>query len=217
MNHQKSFFTFIHQAVVMTVSLLVLCGLIYPVILSVLSAVIFPEQAQGSMVEQDGKVVGMTYVGQEFTEDYFMKGRPSAYHYNIYMKDKDGNQLYNDGTEFLGLSSGSNNYAASNPALEERVKQDINIFLEKNPTISLEEIPTDLMTASASGLDPHISPAAAAIQIPGLAEASGLSQNELKEIVRQNTQGRLAGVFGEPIVNVLGVNCAIADAMKETK
>lgn len=213
MNRKNSFFAYARQALVMTLSLLLLCGLAYPVLLSAISAVIFPEQAKGSIIEQDGKAVGATFVGQEFTEDYFMKGRPSAYHYNTYTEDKDGNQFYNDGTEYAGLSSGSNNYAPSNPALAERVEADIDAFLKKNPTISREDIPTDLMTASGSGLDPHISPDATMIQIPAIAKSSGLSQDELREIVRQNTTGRLAGVFGEPVVNVLGVNCDIKAAM----
>src|SRR5699024_684800 len=109
----------------------------------------------------------------EFTEDYYMWSRPSAYHYNVYAEGKDGGQYYNDGTEFLGIGSGCNNYASTNPALIERVKADIEEFLEKNPTVKGEDIPTDLLTASGSGLDPHISPASAEIQIPRIAEASG--------------------------------------------
>lgn len=213
MNSKKSFFAYARQAIVTTLSLLLLCGLAYPVLLSALSVVIFPDQAKGSLIEQDGKAVGATFVGQEFTKDYFMKGRPSAYHYNTYTEDQDGNQFYNDGTEYAGLSSGSNNYAPSNPALAERVENDIDTFLKNNPTVKREDIPTDLMTASGSGLDPHISPDSAMIQIPAIAKASGLSQNELEEIVRENTKGRLWGIFGEPTVNVLGVNCDIKAAM----
>ena len=103
----------IRQAVLVTLVLLLLCGFLFPVVLSGLSAVIFPHQATGSLIEVDGKTVGAEYVGQEFTEPYFMKGRPSAYHYNTYYEDAEGNQFYNDGSEFAGLSSGSNNYAAS--------------------------------------------------------------------------------------------------------
>ena len=131
-----------------------------------LSALIFPSQAQGTLVMADGVAVGAKNVGQEFTEDYFMWSRPSAYHYNTYYEeDTDGDgqveQYYNDGSAFAGLSSGSNNSAPSNPALAERVEADIAAFLEKNPGVSREDIPTDLMTASGSGLDPHISPASA--------------------------------------------------------
>ena len=146
----------------------------------------------------DGKAVGAKLVGQEFTEAYFMKGRPSAYHYNTYYTDEQGSRFYNDGSEFAGLGSGSNNYAPSNPALTQRVEADI---------------PADLMTASGSGLDPHISPAAAQVQLPAIAEASGLSPERLAQIVADNTEEKLLGVFGEETVNVLGVNLDIALAM----
>lgn len=216
MNESEKKGTFLHnvrQSVLVTLVLLVLCGLGFPVVLSGLSAVIFPSQAKGSLVEVNGEAVGANYVGQEFTEDYFMKGRPSAYHYNTYYEDEEGNQFYNDGSDFAGLSSGSSNYAPSNPALAERVEADIAAFLEANPGVAREDIPADLMTASGSGLDPHISPEAAAIQIPALAEASGLSEETLEQIVADNTTGKLLGVFGEETVNVLGVNLGIAQAM----
>ena len=196
----------IRQAFLVTVALLVLCGLVFPVLLSGLSALIFPSQAQGKNV------------GQEFTEDYFMWSRPSAYHYNTYYEeDTDGDgqveQYYNDGSAFAGLSSGSNNYAPSNPALAERVEADIAAFLEKNPGVSREDIPTDLMTASGSGLDPHISPASADVQVPRIVEASGLSDEQVRQIIADNTQDKTLGVFGEETVNVLGVNLDIALAM----
>lgn len=142
-----------------------------------------------------------------------MKCRPSAYHYNTYYEDEEGNRFYLDGSEFAGLASGSNNYAPSNPALTERVEADIQEFLAANPGVSREDIPADLMTASGSGLDPHISPQSAQIQIPALAEASGLSEDEIRQIVADNTTGKLLGVFGEETVNVLGVNLDIAKAM----
>ena len=216
MNQSNSKGTFLHnmrQSVLVTLVLLVLCGLVFPVALSGLSALIFPSQAKGSLVEVNGEAVGAKYVGQEFTEDYFMKGRPSAYHYNTYYEDAEGNRYYSDGSEFAGLASGSSNYAPSNPALAERVEADMAAFLEANPTVARVDIPADLMTASGSGLDPHISPEAAAIQIPALAEASGLSEETLEQIVADNTTGKLLGVFGEETVNVLGVNLEIAQAM----
>ena len=142
-----------------------------------------------------------------------MKGRPSAYHYNTYYEDAQGHRYYSDGSPFAGVSSGSNNYAPSNPALIERVKADIETFLAANPDVTREEIPTDLMTASGSGLDPHISPASAQIQIPAIAKASGLSEAALAQIVEDNTQGKLLGILGEDTVSVLGVNLDIAAAM----
>ena len=204
---KNPFFHGLRQSVVVTLLLMLLCGLLFPALLGGISAVLFPSQANGSLVYADGKAVGAATVGQDFTEPYFMKGRPSAYHYNTY------NQYYNDGSAFAGVSSGSNNYAASNPALTERVEADIQAFLAANPGVKREDIPADLMTASGSGLDPHISPAAARIQIPALAAASGLSEAELEQIVADNTEGRLLGIFGEETVNVLGVNLDIAKAM----
>ena len=203
----------IRQSVVVTLILLLLCGFVFPAVLSGLSAVIFPSQAKGSLVTADGEAVGAANVGQDFTEPYFMKCRPSAYHYNTYCEDEEGNLVYHDGSEFTGLASGSNNYAPSNPALTERVEADIEEFLTANPGVSREDIPADLMTASGSGLDPHVSPASAQVQIPALAEASGLSEEELEQIVADNTTGKLLGVFGEETVNVLGVNLDIAKAM----
>lgn len=203
----------LRQSLVVTLLLLLLCGFVFPVLLSGISAVIFPSQANGSLVYADGQAVGAAHVGQEFTEAYFMKYRPSAYHYNTYYEDENGNQYYNDGSEFAGVSSGSNNYAPSNPALTDRVEADIEAFLKANPDVKREDIPADLMTASGSGLDPHITPASARIQIPALAAASGLSEETLEQIVADHTEGKLLGIFGEETVNVLGVNLDIAKAM----
>ena len=170
----KSILHSARQTVGVTVILMLVCGLLFPCLLTGLSALIFPHQA-------DGNLLGKLY--------------------------------YNDGTEFPGIGSGSNNYAATNPALTERVEADIEAFLEKNPGVNREDIPTDLLTASGSGLDPHISPASAEIQIPRIAEASGLTEEEIEDIVSENTQGKVFGVFGEETVNVLKVNIEIAQRM----
>lgn len=201
------------QAVVVTVILMLICGLLFPLLLTGLSYLIFPAQAKGNLITVDGKTVGAEYVGQEFTEDYYMWSRPSAYHYNVYTEDQDGNQYYSDGTEFGGIASGSNNYAASNPELAKRVERDIENFLKKNPDVKREDNPTDLLTASGSGLDPHISPESAEIQIPRIVKASGLSEEEVRKIVNNNTEGKLFGIFGEETVNVLMVNIEIAQKM----
>ena len=211
--NKNAFFHGLRQSLAVTLILLLLCGFVFPVLLSGISTVIFPSQANGSLVYADGQAVGAANVGQDFTEPYFMKGRPSVYNYNTYYKDEQGNQYYNDGSAFAGLSSGSNNYAPSNPALTERVEADIEAFLEANPDVKREDIPADLMTASGSGLDPHITPESARIQIPALAAASGLSEEKLEQIVADNTEGKLLGIFGEETVNVLGVNLDIAKAM----
>ena len=209
----KNFLHNTKRAVLVTVVLMIICGLIYPLVLTGISKVIFPRQAEGSLIRVDGKVVGAETIGQEFTEDYYMWGRPSAYHYNTYTEDENGNLVYSDGTEFAGVSSGSNNYAPTNEALTERVENDMEKFLERNPEVKAEDIPTDLLTASGSGLDPHISPESAQIQIPRIAEASGLSEEKVEEIVSEHTEGKLLGVFGEDTVNVLMVNLDIAKEM----
>lgn len=209
----KEFLHGTRQAVLVTVVLMLICGLLFPCLLTGLSSVIFPHQAGGSLITVNGMAVGAEHVGQEFTQDCYMWSRPSAYHYNVYTESEDGRKYYNDGTEFGGLASGSNNYAPSNPALVERVEADMEAFLGKNPEIKREDIPTDLLTASGSGMDPHISPASAQIQLPRIAQASGLSEESLQEIVKRNTAGKLLGVFGEETVNVLKVNIEIAQAM----
>lgn len=210
---RNSFLCNVKQSITVTLILLVLCGFLFPVVLTGLSSLIFPKQAKGNLVMADNKVVGSTYVGQDFTKDYFMKGRPSAYNYNTYYEDENGDKFYNTGDEFAGLSSGSNNYAASNPALVERVENDIQNVLSNNPGLKREDIPADLVTASGSGLDPHISVKSAMVQLPAISKASKISEEDLKEIVKQNTTPKTLGVFGEEVVNVLGVNMDIAHEM----
>ena len=213
MKDSTSLRNYVRQAVTVTLALLLLCGFLFPVVLSGISAVVFPRQAKGSLIEINGQTVGAEHVGQEFTEDYFLWSRPSPYHYNVYVEDEEGNQYYKDGSEFAGLSSGSNNYAPSNPALTERVEADLASFLEKNPAVAAQEVPTDLLTASGSGLDPHISVASAEIQIPRIAAASGLTEEMIRQLIQENTEGKLLGIFGGEGVNVLKVNIGIAEAM----
>lgn len=194
-------------AIVVTLALLVICGLAYPLALTGISQVLFPHQANGSIIEVDGKAVGAEFVGQDFTDPRFMKCRPSAVGYNTYTEEDKASGAYG------GVSSGSKNYAATNPDLVKRVEEDIASFLEANPNVKKEDIPTDLLTASGSGLDPHVSPASAAVQIPQLAVNSGLSVEALEKIVAENTTGKVLGVFGEVTVNVLAVNLDIAAAL----
>lgn len=209
----KGFLRNIRQAVIVSLVLMLLCGLLFPTLLTGLSALFFPHQAGGSLTEANGKVVAAENVGQEFLQAYYMWSRPSAYHYNMYKENEDGTKTYQDGTEFPGIGSGSNNYAPSNPELVKRVETDIEKFLEKNPDVKREDIPTDLLTASGSGLDPHISPTSAEIQIPRIVEASGLSEDDVRKIVKEHTGGKLLGIFGEDTVNVVQVNIDIGIAM----
>lgn len=210
---EKSVLSGIRQTVLVSAVLMLLCGLMFPCLLTGLANLLFPHEANGSLITVNGKTLGAEYVGQEFTKECYMWSRPSAYHYNVYTEGADGRQYYNDGTEFPSIGSGSNNYAATNPALTERVKADIEVFLAKNPDIKREDIPADLITASGSGLDPHISTAAAKVQTARIAKASGLGEAAINRIVEENTEGKVLGIFGEDRVNVLKVNIAIAERM----
>lgn len=212
-SNERKIFSVVCQTVTITVTLLLICGVGFPLLLTGLSAIFFPSQAQGNLVYANGEIIGSAFIGQDFTEDYFMKCRPSEYHYNTYYEDDNGVLHYNDGSKYVGLSSGSSNYGASNPLLTERVEADIQEFLAANPNVTREEIPVDLMTASGSGLDPHISPEAAAIQLPAISEASGIREEKLLKFVASHTTGKLLGIFGEETVNVLMVNLEIAKEM----
>lgn len=197
----------LRTAFVFSVTMFILCGLAYPLAMTGISQVLFPKQANGSLVYQDGQAVGSAIVGQTFADERFMKSRPSAVNYNVYTsQDKESG-------EYGGVASGSNNFSATNPELGERVQVDVTEFLAANPHVKKGEIPADLLTASGSGLDPHISPQSAKIQLTTIAKNTGLSTSVLEGIVKNNTNGKVLGVFGEETVNVLGVNMEIAKAL----
>ncbi len=201
------------KAITVTIALFILCGLIYPLAMTGISQLLFHKQSNGSIIESNGQPVGSELLGQNFTDPRFFRGRVSAVNYNTYKPedktpDKDGKTAYS------GVSSGSANLAPSNPALAERVKKDIDAFLEANPSVKKEDIPTDLLTSSGSGLDPNISPEAARIQIPAISKASGLSTKELEEIVDIYTEGRDLGIFGEPRFNVFKANLEMLGRLK---
>ena len=200
----SSFLKTLRNCFVLTIILLVLCSIIYPLALTGVSQLAFNDKANGSLIVINGKVVGSELIGQDFTDNRFFRGRVSSVNYNT----------YTDANEFNGVSSGTFNYGASNTNLHDRVKNDINEFLKANPDVKMEDIQTDLLTASGSGLDPHISPSSAKIQIPAIAKATGLSESQLEEIVENNTEHKLFGVFGEEVVNVLKANLEIAKLIK---
>lgn len=200
----KALLNTIKKPILITLVFMAICGLGYPLLMTGISQVIFPHQANGSLVEVSGQTVGSELIGQDFTDERFMKCRPSAVGYNTYTQEEKENG------DYAGVASGSKNYAPSNPELVKRVEADIAAFLETNPSIRREDIPTDLLTASGSGLDPHISPASAAVQIPALVKNTGLTQEKLENIVGECTTGKLLGIFGEETVNVLKVNLLIA-------
>ena len=192
------------RALRVSLILLLICGVIYPLGMTAVSQLLFNKQANGSIIEYNGKPVGSELLGQAFTDIRFFHGRVSAYNYNT----------YTDKAAYKGVGSGSANLAPSNPALVQRVKKDIQAFLLTHPGVKKEDIPTDLLTSSGSGLDPHISPKAADIQIPAISKATGISIAELEKVVKDNTEGRTLGIFGEPRVNILKANLEIAEILK---
>lgn len=201
------------RSILISVVLLILCGIIYPLAMTGISQLVFNKKANGSMIFVNGKEVGSELIGQSFTDPRFFHGRVSAVNYNTYTEadtkpDKNGKVAY------TGVSSGSQNLAPSNKALTDRVQKDIDEFLKSHPGVKKEDIPTDLLTSSGSGLDPNISPESAKIQIPAVSKATGISEAELQNIVNKYTEGRALGIFGEPRVNVLKVNLEIATLLK---
>lgn len=209
----KRFAVYFKRALILTVILLVFCSIIYPLILTGLGQLIFPKQANGNLIKINGEAVGSELIGQDFTSDKYFHGRISSINYNTYAKEEKENGTYG------GVSSGSYNYAPTNKELQERVREDVIAFKERYKEATGEEftgkIPADLLTASGSGLDPHISPASAEIQIPIVTANSGLNKDEVEEIVEQNTEHKVLGIFGEEKVNVLKCNIAIAEAIGE--
>lgn len=203
----------IKRAIVVSILLMVLCGIIYPLTLTGISQLVLNKKANGSMISINGKEVGSKLIGQNFTDPKFFRGRVSAINYNTYTVadtelDKHGKIAYSV------VSSGSKNLAPSNRELKERVQRDMEEFLKLHPGVKKEDIPTDLLTSSASGLDPNISPKAAKIQISAVSKASGISEAKLEKIVDKYTEKRSLGIFGEPRVNILKLNIEIASILE---
>ncbi|MFJ7735384.1 potassium-transporting ATPase subunit KdpC [Lysinibacillus sp. NPDC097287] len=210
----KVFFESSKQAILVTLTMFALCGLIYPFAVTGVAQAFFNHQANGSLLEVDGEVVGSELLGQTFTSPEYFWGRVSSVNYNVYTKE-DTMPDQNGDTAYRGVSSGTFNYAPSNPELIKRMEANIESFLNENPGVQREQIPSDLMTASGSGLDPHISVDAAFIQMERIVKASGIPADEVEAIIEANTDSRLFGVFGEDTVNVLGANIDIYKKLKE--
>lgn len=189
----------------LTLVMVVLCGVIYPAVVTFFAQTIFLEKANGSLIEQDGQVIGSKLIGQNFEEETHFISRPSSVNYNAYDETSE---------EIPTVSSGSFNFAPSNPMLVERIETDTAAFLEKNPTVEKSEIPAELVSASGSGLDPHISLESAEVQIDRVRKATNLSEEELQTIIEQATESQFGGLFAQPVMNVLIANQLIDQAIR---
>ena len=191
----------IRPAIVVVVALTLITGLLYPLAMTGIAGVIFPRQAQGSLIERDGKVVGSELIGQEFTSDKYFHGRPSA---TTAPDPKDSSKTVP--APYNAANSGGSNLGPTNKALIERVQGDVDKLKQENPSAP---VLIDLVTTSGGGLDPHISPAAALFQVPRVAKARNLPEDRVRQLVDDHTEGRLLGLLGEPRVNVLALNMAL--------
>ena len=195
----------IRPAVVMIVGLTILTGLAYPLAMTGIAQVLFPRQANGSLIEKDGKVIGSELIGKNFEKPGYFHGRPSA---TTATDPKNPSKTIP--APYNAASSGGSNAGPTSKALVERIQGDVKALEAENPNVP---IPVDLVTTSASGLDPDISPAAALFQVPRVARERGLSEEQVRSLVTSHIEGRFLGVIGEPRVNVLELNIAL-DALK---
>jgi K+-transporting ATPase ATPase C chain len=191
----------IRPAIVVLVALTLITGLVYPLAMTGIAQSLFPRQAQGSLIERNGTVIGSELIGQQFQSNKYFHGRPSA----TTAPDP------NDSTKsvpapYNAANSGGSNLGPSNKALIDRVQGDMDKLKQENASAP---VPADLVTTSASGLDPHISPEAALFQVPRIAKARNVPEDRIRQLVAGQTEGRLFGLLGEPRVNVLLLNLAL--------
>jgi len=191
-------------AIVVLVALTLITGLVYPLAMTGIAQVLFPYQAGGSMIERDGSVVGSALIGQQFSDEKYFHGRPSA------TNTPDPNDpTKNIDAPYNAANSGASNLGPTSKMLADRLAGDVDKLKAENPAMP---VPVDLVTTSGSGLDPHISPAAALFQVPRVAKARNLPEERVRALVAAQTEGRWLGLLGEPRVNVLALNMALDSA-----
>ena len=191
----------IRPAIVFIVALTVITGLLYPFVMTGIAGVVFPYQAQGSLIERDGKVVGSALIGQDFTSAGYFHGRPSA---TVAPDPNDSTKTVP--APYNAANSGGSNLGPTNRALIDRVQGDVEKLQRENPSA---QVPIDLVTTSGSGLDPDISPAAALFQVPRVAKARNMPEDRVRQLVDEHVEGRTLGFLGEPRINVLALNLAL--------
>jgi potassium-transporting ATPase KdpC subunit len=191
----------IRPAIILLVALTLITGLAYPLAITAVAGVIFPKQAEGSLIERDGKVVGSALIGQEFKDEKYFHGRPSA---TTTADPADASKTVP--APYNAANSSGSNLGPTSKALADRVKEDVDKLKAENPSMP---VPVDLVTTSGSGLDPDISPEAALFQVPRVAKARNMPEEQIRQFVADKTEGRLAGFLGEPRVNVLELNLAL--------
>lgn len=179
-----------------TFTFLVLCGLVYPLIVTGIAQAVMKDNADGSLIYNDkNEVIGSKLIGQNFTDPRYFHGRVSS-------------------IEYKAEASGSNNYAPSNPDLEKRVEKSIEEWKKQNPSVPVTEVPIDLVTNSGSGLDPDISPKAASVQIERILKLTKIPKETLEQLIKDQTEGAALGLFGENRVNVLKLNLELQKLLK---
>jgi potassium-transporting ATPase KdpC subunit len=191
----------IRPAIILLVALTFITGVIYPFAMTGIAHVIFPIQSQGSLVEENGRIVGSALIGQQFQSDRYFHGRPSA---TVAPDPNDPTKTVL--APYNAANSGGSNLGPTNKSLIERVQRDMDRLQQESPSA---EVPIDLVTTSGSGLDPHISPAAALFQVPRVAKARNMSEDSVRRLVDEHVEGRTLGILGEPRVNVLALNLAL--------
>ena len=196
----------IRPAIILIVALTVITGLVYPLVMTGIAGVIFPYQAQGSLIVKGDKVVGSALIGQVFADDKYFHGRPSA---TNAPDPKDSSKTVD--APYNASNSMGSNLGPTSKALAERVKGDVDKLKAENPSA---QVPIDLVTTSGSGLDPHISPEAALFQVPRVAKARDMPEDRVRALVNDNTEDRFLGLLGEPRVNVLALNLALDGAAR---